>query len=63
MNTEDMSQRSKNTPDAVGFTMTVERVEATEEQRDQLAEGMRILATWLLRHHRKTVRAPKDKAE
>ena len=58
-----MPRRSKNAPDPVDFTMTVERVEATENQRDQFAEGMRILATWLLRHHRKVVGTPKDRSE
>ena len=47
----------------VDFKLTAERVETPPEQRDRLADGMRILATWLLRHHRKTVRAPKDNTE
>ena len=28
-----------------------------------VTEGMRILVTWLLRFHQKTVRAPKDRSE
>ena len=58
-----MPRRPKGVPEAVDYKMTVERVEATEKERDQLAEGLRIFATWLLRYHRKTVRAPKDKSE
>jgi hypothetical protein len=50
-------------PQTVDFKLTSERVETPPEQRDQLADGMRILATWLLRHHRKVVGAPKDNSE
>jgi hypothetical protein len=62
-NEAPMPRRSKNALDHVDFAMTVDRVEATENQREQFAGGMRILATWLLRYHQKVVGRPKDRPE
>ena len=50
-------------PEPVDFNMTTVKVETPPEQREAITEGMRILVTWLLRRHQKTVRAPKDRSE
>jgi hypothetical protein len=47
----------------IEFNLTVQRVEPLPEQRDRIAGGMRILATWLLRYHQKVVGTPKDRSE
>ena len=45
------------------FQLTVERVPLPPSQQDKVVEGIRILATWLLRHHRKMIRTPKRRSE
>ena len=43
--------------------ISVTYVDLPALQKESVADGIRLLATWLLRHHRKMVRMPKDRSK
>ena len=47
--------KRKPSKDTGPFTLEVEHVPPTAQQTERVGEGLRILATWLVRHHRRKV--------